>query len=218
MAKQTAAAKKAAKTKEAAEKGIFKEEEVNLDQKGRILELKYFDLVSFKNNKTGIELVYYNSMLPDEKVSLIVKGAPHPDLQKKMDELKYYLAKIWKLIEGWEFAMDNSKGNLDAVKEAKAKRDLAVSETLITGLTFKGDGEAKGVMIKGYCGATSSGASTRQITFADDSLGYEEDIEAICKEISEEVYKYKFGRKRAQMDLMQQAEEAEQYNEESDLK
>ena len=53
------------------------------------------------------------------------------------------------------------------------------------------------------------GMANPNITFASDKLGYENDVEELCETIKSETYLYHFKNKRAQQDLLDQVEEAE---------
>jgi len=184
------------------------------EQQGRILDIKHFDLKSFKFNKDkGLDIVYFNMLFPNAQEEPKSKIVTHPDLKEKMNQLKLHYATKLGLIEGWDFAREHVKKTGDALKLAMEGHKAVLDRIKITGLTFAGEGETYGVSITAYVKFPKkggSGISSGKITFGSDDLGYEEDVKSICEEIKDEVYKYRFQNKKAQLDIETEAEKAEQ--------
>lgn len=188
------------------------------DQQGRILEEQHFDLRSFKASEDGVQMKYYNLLFPNAEESPNIKHTPHPDLQAKMDKLKPHFAKKIGILEGWDFARENLRDNLDLLEVAKTKFDEAVESCKITGLSFTGENETYGVAIVGYLKFPKkggSGISSGKISLSEDTLsklplGYEQEVFDICQEIRHEIYSYRFLGKKHQTDIETEAEKAEQ--------
>lgn len=187
-------------------------------QQGRILEEQHFDLRSFKASDEGVSMKYYNLLFPDSEEKPDIKHTPHPDLQEKMDKLKPFFAKKVGILEGWNFARENLKDNLELLQLAKERHDQAVDSCKITGLTYSGENETFGVAIVGYLKFPKkggSGISSGKISLSEDTLsklplGYEQEVFDICNEIKHEVYAYRFLGKKHQTDIETEAEKAQQ--------
>lgn len=188
------------------------------DQQGRILEEQHFDLRSFKASDDGVQMKYYNLLFPDAEESPNIKHTPHPDLQAKMDKLKPHFAKKIGILEGWDFARENLRENLDLLEVAKSKYDQTVESCKITGLSFTGETDTYGVAIVGYLkfpkqggsGISSGKISLSDYTLSKLPLGYEQEVYDICQEIRHEIYSYRFLGKKHQTDIETEAEKAEQ--------
>lgn len=168
-----------------------------------------FDLKKVKVNSDGVMFSYeerggkgYDAKIP---------SAPHPDLTKAIDQLKYYMAMRLNLIQPLEDVQELVGQN----KEAHAKVDELIAEQTercnVSGISFVGSGSLYGVKITGSlkCNGGVVGMATPNIIFESDKLGYEEDVMDICENIKKEVYYMEFKNKKAQLDLMDQAEEME---------
>ena len=179
------------------------------EQKGRIMEEQHFDLKSFKSSDDGIKMRYFNLLFPNSEEEPNVKITPHPDLQSKMDKLKPYFADKIGILEGWNFAREHLRDNLELLDLAKKKHDEAVSGCKITGLSYTGEGDTFGISITGYHKFPKkggSGISSGKISLSDKALekktlGYEDEVLEICKEIKHELYAFRFLGKKKQMDI-----------------
>lgn len=180
----------------------------NKDQKGRIMKYEHFDLLNFKVSSDGVDARYYNLMHRDVLQKPSSRIIPHPDLQEQMDQLKQYFSKKIGLLEGWEFARDNIK-DPETLKIAVDGYNNTIERCKITGLSFTGENEGKGVSIIGYekfPQKGGSGISSGKILFESDKLGYETEVMETCEAIKKEVYAYLFQGKKAQQDLISQSE------------
>lgn len=177
----------------------------------RKIEYQNFDLEKVKLSKDGIDISFYEKGGTSDKHSVECVGQPHPDLTGALDKLKIYFAKRIGLLTGWDFAREQLRDDLDKLKQAKDGFDNEVERVKVSGITFVGSAQLKGVKITGSlkCDLGSVGMATPNITFSSDKLGYEGEVEELCELIKKETYLYHFKQKRAQQDLLNQAEEAE---------
>lgn len=181
-------------------------------QRRRTIEFQHFDLMKFKITKEGVDVTHHESGDDPGGMTKTGESQPHPDLKKKMDELKLYMATRLGLLEGWDFAREHLKGDLDLLKIAIDARKEIIDRCNINGLTFLGEGETLGVSITGSLAVPKGGSigmAVPKITFDSDKLGYEKEVQQICEEIKSEVYQYRFQSKKAQLDIKTEIEKVE---------
>lgn len=181
----------------------------------RSLEFQNFDLQKVKVTKEGINVDFYEKGNGNDKHTIECVGIAHPDLINAVASLDLYLALRLDILSGWDFARENTRDNLEVLAQAKKGYDDAIERCKTSGISYAGNGQLRAVKITGTlkCGNQSIGLASPNVTFSSEKLGYEKDVESICDKINEEVYNYIFKNKRAQQDLVQQAEEAEETNE-----
>jgi len=187
------------------------------EQKQRQLEFKHFDLRKIKMQKKGADVDHHEGGSDAGIVSKIGETAPHPDLQKVLDELKPFMARRLGLLEGIDTATEMAKGDLHALKPVLEKRKEIQNRCNVNGLTFTGSGDKYGVMITGSVSTPENGSfglAVPRITFGQDVLGYEDEVDEICERIKKEVYAYRFQNKKAQLDIEFEAERIDAENEE----
>jgi hypothetical protein len=182
----------------------------NEEQKGRIMPREDFKLTKFKLNKDGVTITHHVNGVTSADITAIVEAEPHPDLISKMDQLKLFMASRLGLLSGWDFARDNLKKNPNALTRAIQGHKDIVKMMNVNGLTFVGSGETYGVMITGSIKVPikgSTGLSVPKISFdGGNELGYEDDVEQICEEITDEIYNYLILRKKGQTNIEDQSE------------
>lgn len=178
----------------------------------RKIEYQDFDLTKCKITKEGLDFSFFEKGNGHNEYSVTCEGIAHPDLVNKLDELKEFMAKRLNLLTGWDFAREHLRSNMDLLQEAIKGYDAEVERCVVSGIVFVGSDQLKGIKITGSlkCSQGSFGLATPNITFSSEKLGYEKTVEEICEKIREEVYLYHFKNKRAQQNLMDQAEEFEQ--------
>jgi hypothetical protein len=184
-------------------------EKTKEEQKGRIMPREEFNLQKFKVTKDGLLITHHVNGLNPTDITANVEVKPHPDLKLKMDELKVYMATRLGLLEGWDFARDNLKKNPNYLQNAIAGHKTAKGRCNVNGLTFLGSGETFGVSITGSISTPTNGSvglAVPKISFESDVLGYEEEVEQICNEITDEVYSYLILRKKEQTNIEDQSE------------
>ena len=179
------------------------------DQKGRIMPREDFNLMKFKRTKEGVSITHHVGGTNPANINADVDVQPHPDLQKKMDELQLYMATRLGLLQGWDFAREGTRKDSDLLEKAIQGHKDAVAMCNINGISFVGEGETAGVMITGSIKTPKSGSvglAVPKISFGKEVLGYENEVEQICEEITDEIYSYLILKKKEQTDLGDQAE------------
>lgn len=181
-------------------------------QRRRTIEYQEFDLIKFKITKDGVDVTHHESGDDPGGNTKTGESQPHPDLKKKMDELKLYMATRLGLLQGWDFSSENLKGDLDLLKIALDGHKETVGRCNVNGLTFMGEGETYGVSITGSLAVPNGGSfrlAVPKITFGSDKLGYEQEVQEICEKIKSEVYQYRFQSKKLQLDVNTEIEKVE---------
>lgn len=178
----------------------------------RKIDYQNFDLTKVKLTKDGLDFSFFEKGNGHNEYAVTCEGIPHPDLTNQLDKLKEYLAKRLDLLKGWDYAREHLRGNLDALQDAIKGYEAEVQRCNVSGISIVGQDQLRGVKITGSlkCLQGSVGLASPNITFSSEKLGYEKEVEEICEKIREEVYLYHFKNKRAQQDLVTQAEEAEE--------
>lgn len=185
----------------------------------RKLEYQNFDLQKVKVSKEGLNIEYYEKGGTFDKHSVECIGQPHPDFTEALESLQLYMAMRLGLLKGWDFAREQLKKKSELLQEAVKGYEDELSRCNVSGISFVGQEQLRGIKITGSlkCEYGSVGLATPNITFSSDKLGYESDVEDLCERVKSETYLYLFKSKKAQQDLVQQAEEAEQEQEEFKL-
>lgn len=179
------------------------------EQQGRNMPREEFKLLKFKVAKEGLTITHHVNGTTPADITAVVNSNPHPDLKESMDKLQLYMATRLGLLSGWDFAREHLKKNPNYLQKAIQGHKDVVKMMNVNGLTFVGSGETYGVMITGSIGVPvkgSAGLSVPKIGFDANDLGYEEEVNEICKEITDEVYKYLILRKKEQTNIEDQAD------------
>lgn len=173
-------------------------------QRQRQLEYQNFDLVKIKLSKDGPIIEHHETGLDAGTTKKEGEVQPNPDLIAALDKLKTYAAQRIGILDGWDFARENTKSDLDTLKIAIDGHTEAASRFNVNGITIIGDGDKIGVMITGSLNLPKGGSvgmAVSKITFGSDKLGYENEVEEICEEIRKECYAYRFQSKKLQLDI-----------------
>ena len=129
----------------------------------------------------------------------------HPDLKRKLDELKPVVARVYhlsffrSLMDAPDFKATNKQKELanNAFEEIIKKID-------VTGISLSGKDDNQGVIITSTFKADSNqkmAINTHRIKFKDTRYGFEEDVEDIVDDLEREVYAFLFKNKKAQLEL-----------------
>lgn len=178
-------------------------------QQGRILPREDFNLQKFKFTKDGVSIKHHLGGTDPQTQSNECDWKPHPDLVEATKELRLYMASRIGLLQGWDFACEACREDWDNLEKAKSGHEETIERMNVNGLTFLGEGETLGVTITGSIKTPTSGSiglAVPKITFSKEELGIEEDVEAICEKITDEVYNYLILRKKEQASVEDQAE------------
>lgn len=129
----------------------------------------------------------------------------HPDLKRKLDELKPVVARVYHL-SFFRSLMDTPE--FKATKNQKELANNAFDEIIkkidVTGISLSGKDDNQGVIITSTFKADSNqkmAIITHRIRFKDTSYGFEEDVEDIVDDLEREVYAFLFKNKKAQLEL-----------------
>ena len=139
---------------------------------------------------------------------------PHHDLVNKIEELKEYLAKCYKMDS--LLVLSKSKGLPKADKDAfkivakvvenvyqKMIENIAITGVSITG-EMDGDKDKRSVVITGTMlqdNKSKTALNSPRIKLANDQFKFEAEIQEIINDLDEEVIAYLFEGKRGQLDM-----------------
>lgn len=178
-------------------------------QQGRILPREDFHLLQFKLTKEGVFVKHHLGGTNPKVQTNDCEYRPHPDLKEVCDELRLYMATRLGFLEGWDFSREHTRKDRDVLEKAIQGHKDVVERMNVNGITFKGEGETYGVSITGSFKTPKNGSvgvSVPKISFEKEELGYEEDVEAICEKVTDEIYAYLILNKKAQTNIEDQAE------------
>ncbi len=129
----------------------------------------------------------------------------HPDLVAAFNELKPIVCRMFgftnflSLVEGSEF-----DASLVQKEKARAFAEALKKNITMRGVSLSGSGETYGVVLTALLevqNGQQTVVNTPRIRFATESFGFEEECERIVEVIKDEVYKYIFEGKKAQLEL-----------------
>jgi hypothetical protein len=179
-----------------------------------------FSLIKLKLlNNGGVEITYREQNKVGGITNTIdwtTKSSinPHPDLNKKVDELKQYLAKCYDLDS--MVILSTSKGlkvkDEDAMKQIKGLIADVYNQNLqkidITGIALSGevdgDKDKRSVVITGtklQHNGTKTALNSPRIKLANSQFNFEAEVQEIVELIEEEVKEYLFENKKSQPEL-----------------
>lgn len=183
------------------------------EQQRRVMPLAAFDLVKCKITKDGVLVIHQEHGTEAGTNQKDGDYLPHPDLQKALDALKLYMATRLGMLEGWDYCREHLLKDAEALEGAMAGHKTAIERCQVNGITIMGEGDTRGVKISGYLKTNKgdgTGLSVPKITFNEEKLGYEAEVAEICELITAEVYKYRFQAKKLQLDIVTEAQKAEE--------
>lgn len=185
-----------------------------------------FQLTGVKLIKDGGLEATYRDQKTDkgitDSIEVLIKNTvnPHPDLVNKINELKGYLAKCYKMDS--MIVLSNSKGLSVEHEKAFASVQKVINnvynETMkkiaITGISLngeiEGDKDKRSVVITGtqlMDNGSKTALNSPRIKLNSNQFMFEADVQEIINSISDEVEEYLFNNKKAQQDLFDKPEE-----------
>jgi hypothetical protein len=165
------------------------------------------------NKKEGLDIVYSeftNEEDGEHEVPFTCEhpGRRHPDFDKALKKLVPFLAKTYHVTDATEKLLSEIKqeitpGNEKIVSRLKEIQKDLLSKVTVTGISISGEEQFRGVIISGKIEGfnSNSAMNTTRVVFAQDSLGFEKEVEEIVDVIEEEVFQYLTKNKRAQLEL-----------------
>ncbi len=172
----------------------------------------------------GLEVHYTESVRDGDitdKLSFAVKNTinPHPDLVKKIEALKDYLARCYGF-NGINVLMDSKQlkpAEEKAFDKVRNLIDVMVKETMkkidITGVSINGeiDGEKdkRSVVISGTMlqeNNAKTALNSPRLKMNQDIFKIESDVKIIIDDLEDEVFLYLFENKKAQLALFDEPE------------
>lgn len=169
------------------------------------LVFKDFELKHLKlNSKSGLVIDWFDLNKTNDLLSVDSDSEPHEDLTNCLNKLKAVFAESLGLLEGWDFARENTRKNEEKLMEAIRGHNEQIGRCNVTGLTVTG----KGIKIAGSldCEGGKVGLSSPLIKFENEDSEIGEECKLIVAELSEEVWKFIYKQKRGN-DLFNQKEE-----------
>lgn len=174
----------------------------------------------------GLEVHYTETVREGDitdKVNWITKNTinPHPDLVKKVNELKDYLARCYGF-NGIKVLMDSKQlkpaeqkafGSVSTLIYAMVKETMKKID--ITGVAIAGeiDGEKdkRSVVITGTMlqeNNVKTALNSPRLKMNQDLFKFESDVKIIIDDLEDEVFAYLFENKKAQLGLFDEPKEA----------
>ena len=133
-------------------------------------------------------VVNYTKAGSDEEIQSTKKNIPHPDMRSKLNKLKPVLVDILSMELD---ASDNFNINGIVVSSMKGKSQVMILSQFVTATGHK------------------LSINTHNIPFDENDYKEQSNIEKHVNDIVKEVYEYLFGRKQAQLDLVDESEKLE---------
>lgn len=172
-----------------------KEKKVVKQIKKSNVEYENFELISVKIiDKKDVDIRYINLENPNRTEHPEGKDLPTEKFKESLMALNEVFAKHSGHLDGWNFARDNIKGNLDATKIARDSYQREVENHNVSGVKFLIGGN-KGVQISGYRKIESGGGygySSPKIFFDGDNVDNPEELIALVEEVKVRTYNYLF--------------------------
>lgn len=182
-------------------------------------QLKDLNLQKVKlEPKGGLQAVY--------QLTEVVKGEPtitdyqvnvardiHPDMQKLFRDLRAIVGRVFGLTSFLTITDGKELGLTDAKKGiVRAYAEGLLQKIDVRGLSWSGSDENAGIIITSVY-ETPNGLktciNTPRIKIAQNSFGFEEELEQIADAIKQEVYEFLFNGKQAQLSLFGEQQENE---------
>lgn len=165
------------------------------------------------NKKNGLDVTYSEQVKEqdgDHEVEFTCShpGHRHPDFDKALKKLVPFLAKNYHVTDATEKLLSEIKqeiipGDKKIVDRLKEIQKDLLSKVTVTGISISGEEQFRGVIISGKIEGfnSNSAMNTTRVVFAQDSLGFEKEVETLCNTIEDEVFEYLTENKRSQLEL-----------------
>lgn len=129
----------------------------------------------------------------------------HPDLQNLFKKLRPIMANLFNVDSCKTLAAKKEFAATDEQKQlADEFANDAATKIEMRGVSFSGTDENRGVVLTGlfeFANGMKAAINSPRIKFANESFGFEIELEEICTKIEKEVYEFLFENKRAQLEL-----------------
>lgn len=162
----------------------------------------------------GLTAVYQLTEAQDGDVSVTdyqvtLSRIVHPDLKDKVAQLRSIVGRVFGVTSFLSF-LEGEK--YPGMETARQFADGLMNAYEVRGLSWSGSGERRGIVITALF-KTDNGLKTALntpcIKLASISYGFEEELERIAGEITDEVFAYLFEGKQAQLSLFGEEKEGE---------
>lgn len=153
-----------------------------------------FDLLKVKVLDKKVDIQYFNLENPNRIERSEGKDLPHPKLLEALSNFNEIFAKQSGHLDGWDFARDNIKANLEATKIARDSYTECVDNHNVTGVSYIGD-KSKGIQLSGSfkpLNGGSFGYAAPKIYFESDTISFGEEARDLAEKLKERVYAYVF--------------------------
>ena len=161
-----------------------------------------FALKSAKVTGSGGLTAKFTQIEPDGShtdITIERSAVVHPDLSEALKALRVHVLQI----AGFGKVLKIANPKISAAKANEAL-EAFVDHATVSGISFFGEDESRGVVIMGSLSTFNNSATaynTQRMIFAQDGYGHESEVELCCDEIEREVYEYLFENKQAQGEL-----------------
>lgn len=174
--------------------------------------LNYEDFLFEKltyNEKSGVLKIFYKERGGKrdghEHTSL---ETPHPDLLNAIQEMNPHFARVYGLQAGWDFALEETRKDLDRMQIARQGSKEANNAVKVISVTLYGEGETEGVKLGAFlkCLNGETKVSCPVIRFGSEAMGIEQTVKGLFEAIKQEAFGFVFQNKRKQYTLEEQEE------------
>lgn len=171
----------------------------------KIVTYAEFDLISVKTDGKTLEAVFFDKSTPNIKWPPKGGDAPHPDLMTALKDVtgSEIMATSLCLLEGWDFARENNRKNLEVLEDARRKWSEEVLRCEVMELHFTGEDETAGVQLKGKlnCDGAKIKIETPQYVFIEGEEELSQRAQEWAERVKKEVWSYLFKGKKSQTSL-----------------
>ncbi len=161
------------------------------------IKIEKFDPISVKViGKKKVEIKFFDLDLPNRKQTGDDSNLPHQDLLNCLAEFGEDMARALGLLDGWDCARDEIKGNLDGTKKAKEGYEKTVLNCTVDAISFFGD-TRESIELSGPV-ITKTGSrkqTTPRISLNPDNNENAKDAIFKIDELKKELWAYLFGDK-----------------------
>ena len=129
----------------------------------------------------------------------------HPDLRDCFDRLRPIMGRIFNITSF--LSMVETSDFKATKKQSELSRDFAdemLKNIEVRGVSFSGQDDNVGVVLTGLFTVSNNqktAINSPRMKFNTETLGFEEELEAIVADIENEVYAFLFKGKKAQLEL-----------------
>jgi len=164
-----------------------------------------FDLIKVKVEGKKVEATYYEKSRPNKEQRPKCIDIPHNDLLNAFNDNvgKEVFATSLGMLEGWDFAREHNRKNLETLEIARRKWAEEVTRFEVAEVEFVGDEETTGLRLKGKLDCESSKPKIESPLFVFDEASEEIKQRANdwAEKIKAEVWSYLFKDKMGQTKL-----------------